>query len=124
VFHDGYATAEARLRSAEAFLFEVWHDIESTQSAGKAPSVRQETLNRLALSNATWSVHAVADFVYRSAGTMAMREGVIQRLYRDVQAGIQHVSSSPVIRQSCGRELAGLADGEQWVHFRLTRPDG
>jgi indole-3-acetate monooxygenase len=122
VFHDGYATAEARLRSAEAFLFDVWRDIENTQSAGEAPSVRQETLNRLALNNATWSVHAVADFVYRSAGTMAMRDGVIQRLFRDVQAGIQHVSSSPAIRQLCGRELAGLADGEQWIHFRLARP--
>jgi alkylation response protein AidB-like acyl-CoA dehydrogenase len=124
VFHDGYATAEARLRSAEAFLFEVWQDIEDTQSAGKGPSVRQETLNRLALNNATWSVHAVAELVYRSAGTMAMRDGVIQRLFRDVQAGVQHVSSAPVIRQSCGRELAGLADGEQWSHFRLTRPGG
>jgi indole-3-acetate monooxygenase len=124
VFHDGYATAEARLRSAEAFLLEVWHDIENAQSAGKGPSVRQETLNRLALDNATWSVHAVAEFAYRSAGTMAMRDGLLQRLFRDVQAGIQHVSSSPVIRQSCGRELAGLAGGEHWSHFRLTRPDG
>ncbi|MCI2416372.1 acyl-CoA dehydrogenase [Saccharopolyspora sp. K220] len=123
-FHGEYATAEATLRSAEALLFDAWRDIERTQDRGDHPSVRQETLNRLALNNATWSMQAVAEFAYRSAGTIALRSGVIQRLFRDVHAGTQHISSSATIRQSCGRELAGLAEKERWVHFRLVREDG
>ncbi|MGP4016270.1 acyl-CoA dehydrogenase [Saccharopolyspora sp. 5N708] len=123
-FHGEYASAEATLRSAEAFLFDAWRSIEAAQDRGDQPSVREETLNRLALNNATWSMQEVAEFVYRSAGSVALRSGVIQRLFRDVHAGTQHISSSATIRQSCGRELAGLADQERWVHFRLVRDEG
>jgi alkylation response protein AidB-like acyl-CoA dehydrogenase len=122
-FHGRYASAEATLRCAEAFLLDTWRDIEHTQRGGELPSVRQETLNRLALNNVTWSLRSIAEFCYESAGTLALRSGVIQRLFRDVHAGIQHISSAPAILQSCGRELAGLAANEQWVHFRLTGAD-
>jgi indole-3-acetate monooxygenase len=43
----------------------------------------------------------------------------VQRLFRDVHGGTQHVSSSPLIMQSAGRELAGLEEGKRWVHFSL-----
>lgn len=118
-FHEQYANAELRLRSAHALLYEVWEEIEGVLEAGDEVSVRLETINRAALCNATWALDDVAGFVYRSAGTEALRDGTIQRLYRDVHGGTQHISSSPTILQSAGRQLAGLAEGERWVHFRL-----
>lgn len=119
-FHEQFANAELRLRSAHALLYTVWEEIEEVLSGGDRMSVRQETLNRAALCNATEALDEIAGFVYRSAGSDALRQGVIQRLYRDVHGGTQHISSSPVILQSAGRQLAGLAEGQKWVHFQLV----
>jgi indole-3-acetate monooxygenase len=118
-FHEQYAGAEVRLRAAAALLYEVWEEIESTLADGDRIPLRLETLNRVALNNATWSTHEVAQFVYKSSGSEALRDGTIQRLFRDVHGGTQHISSAPVILQSAGRELAGLAEGQRWVHFSL-----
>ncbi|MDO9396028.1 MAG: acyl-CoA dehydrogenase family protein [Herbiconiux sp.] len=119
-FHEQYARAELRLRSAEALLYGTWAEIEAVLARGDRMSVRLETLNRAALCNATDALDDVAGFVYRSAGSEALRPGVIQRLYRDVHGGTQHISSSPVVLQSAGRQLAGLAEGQKWVHFQLV----
>ena len=72
-----------------------------------------------ALNNATWSVHEIAQFVYTTSGSSALRNGTVQRLFRDVHGGTQHISSSPMILRAAGRELAGLAEGQRWVHFSL-----
>jgi hypothetical protein len=69
---------------------------------------------RLALTNATRSLQEIASFVYLAGGTTSLRAGKIQQLFRDVHAGTQHVTSSPVVIRACGRELAGLAPGEVW----------
>lgn len=118
-FHEQFATAELRLRSAQALLYGVWEEIEAVLAGGERMSVRLETLNRAALCNATEALDEIAGFVYRSAGSEALRPGIIQRLYRDVHGGTQHISSSPIILQSAGRQLAGLAEGQKWVHFQL-----
>lgn len=118
-FHEQYATAELRLRSAQALLYDVWEEIEGVLAGGDRMSVRLETLNRAALCNATEALDEISVFVYRSAGSEALRPGIIQRLFRDVHGGTQHISSSPIILQSAGRQLAGLAEGQKWVHFQL-----
>ena len=68
---------------------------------------------RLAMAHVTWSCHDVAEFVYKSAGTVALRAGTIQRLFRDMHAGTQHVTSAPPVFRDAGRELAGLADRQE-----------
>jgi alkylation response protein AidB-like acyl-CoA dehydrogenase len=118
-FHEQFASAEIAHRAAKAFLYEVWEQIESTLARGEKVSLRLETLNRAALNNATWSLNDIAAFVYKFSGTDALRPGVIQRFFRDVHGATQHISSSPLIKQAAGRELAGLAEGEKWVHFQL-----
>jgi alkylation response protein AidB-like acyl-CoA dehydrogenase len=119
-FHESFAEAEVRLRAARALVFETWADIEETLDAGEPCTVRQDTLNRLALNNVTWSVHAVAQFVYAAAGTTALRAGAIQRYFRDLHAGTQHITSASAVKQACGRELAGLAEGKRWVFLDLA----
>jgi alkylation response protein AidB-like acyl-CoA dehydrogenase len=118
-FLGGFARAEATYRAARAFVEQTWVDVEATLDRGEPLSVRQHTLIRLALNHVTWSVHDVCLFVYKNAGTTALRAGTIQRLFRDMHAGTQHVTSAPPVLQACGRELAGLADGQRWVFLGL-----
>ena len=101
-------------------MFESWADAARTLERGDPLSVRQHTLIRLAMANVTWSAHAVAQFVYASAGTTALRAGTIQRLFRDMNAGTQHVTSSPPVYKAMGRELAGLAPGLSWRFLDLV----
>jgi alkylation response protein AidB-like acyl-CoA dehydrogenase len=119
-FQQGYAQAEAGFRAARAFVIEAWTDVSKSLYAGDGISVRQHTLVRLALTNITKALHEVADFVYLAGGTTALRHGTIQRLYRDVHAGTQHVTSSPAVWQTCGRELMGVAQGQQWQFLDLV----
>ena len=67
-----------------------------------------------------WSAQEVAAFVYKSAGTTALRAGTIQRLFRDMHAGTQHVTSAPPVFRALGRELSGLATGKKWLFLDLV----
>jgi len=114
-----YANAELKLRAAHSLLYDVWEEIEAELDKGNPLTTRLETLNRAALCNATWRLDEIAGFVFASGGSGSLRSGTVQRLYRDVHGGTQHISSSPMILQSAGKELAGLAEGKKWVHFFL-----
>jgi hypothetical protein len=94
--------------------------VSDSLAAGRPLTTRQNTLMRLAMANATWSSHEVADYVYKSAGTVALRAGTIQRLFRDMHAGTQHVTSAPPVFRCAGRELAGLATGKKWLFLDLV----
>jgi alkylation response protein AidB-like acyl-CoA dehydrogenase len=119
-FQEQYGKAEGTYRSARAFIFETWNDVKQTLDAGDRLSVRQHTLIRLALAHATWSAQEVAAFVYKSAGTAALRAGTLQRLFRDMHAGTQHVTSAPPVFRAIGRELVGLAGGHRWQFLDLV----
>jgi alkylation response protein AidB-like acyl-CoA dehydrogenase len=121
-FQEDYARAEATYRAARALVFETWNDVWETLERGDELSTRQRTLMRLSLTNLTWSVQEVGMFVYTAAGTTALRAGTIQRFFRDLHAGTQHVTSAPPVIQTCGRELAGLAEGKTWVFLELVDP--
>jgi indole-3-acetate monooxygenase len=119
-FHEAYAKAEATYRSARALVFETWRDVSDALAAGTPLTLRQNTLMRLAMANATWACHEVSEFVYKSAGTVALRSGTIQRLFRDMHAGTQHITSAPGVFRGTGRELAGLASGKKWLFLDLV----
>src|SRR5262249_54066178 len=119
-FQEAYAKAEMAYRSARALVYETWADITHTLERGEKLSLRQSTLIRLALANITWSAQEVAAFVYKTAGTIAMRAGKLQRFFRDMHAGVQHVTSAPGVIRAAGRELAGLAPNTRWVLVDLV----
>jgi indole-3-acetate monooxygenase len=121
-FHEKYAAAEGRLRSARAYIFEVWGDLEDTIARGERPSTRQRTLTWHALQNATWSVQEIGSWVYLASGTTGLRAGRLQQIFRDLHAGTQHITSAPMVVRATGRELAGLAEGQEWVGLELTDP--
>jgi alkylation response protein AidB-like acyl-CoA dehydrogenase len=121
-FYAEFARAEAAVRSARSFLMDVWADNEESLAAGEKLSVDQETSSRLALYNATWSAHDACMMVYKWAGTSALREGDIQRFFRDMHAGTQHITSGPAVLQSAGRMLSGLAPDYAWSFGSLIPP--
>jgi alkylation response protein AidB-like acyl-CoA dehydrogenase len=121
-FHEQYAKAEGKYRAARALVREAWSDVSASIEAGTPLTVRQHTLIRLALANITWSCHEVADFAYTAAGTVALRAGTLQRLFRDMHAGTQHITSAPPVIRNAGRELAGVAGGKNWLFLDLVDP--
>jgi indole-3-acetate monooxygenase len=119
-FHEQYAKAEGTYRAARALVQEAWGDAGAALEAGTALTVRQHTLLRLALANITWACHEVAEFAYTAAGTVALRSGTMQRLFRDMHAGTQHITSAPPVIRCTGRELAGLAPNKKWLFLDLV----
>ncbi len=118
-FHEQYAKAEAAYRAARALVYESWASVQASLDRGDPLTTRQHTMIRLAMANITWTCKDVADFVYKSAGTLATRAGTLQRLFRDMQTGTQHITSGPGVFRAAGRELAGLADGKRWLFLDL-----
>ncbi|TDD88081.1 hypothetical protein E1202_14935 [Saccharopolyspora karakumensis] len=55
-------------------------------------------------------------------GTAALRRSVLQRFFRDLHRGTQHVTSVPGVLQNCGTLLAGLSDGH-WQFLDLVESD-
>ena len=122
-FQMGFADAEAKYRAARAFVFEAWRDAWTTLQTDEQLSTRQATLLRVALSHVTWTVNEVSEFAYRNGGTTALRDGTMQRLFRDVHAGTQHITSAPGVIKAAGKELAGLAPDSSWVFLDIVGPD-
>jgi alkylation response protein AidB-like acyl-CoA dehydrogenase len=119
-FHEQYAKAEAAYRAARALVQEAWSSVKDALDRGDELTIRQQTLIRLAMGHITWCGKDIADFVYKSAGTVAMRSGTLQRLYRDMQTGTSHITSAPPTFRAAGRELAGLAEGKKWLFLDLV----
>lgn len=113
-FQQGYAKAEGTYRAARALVYETWNDVQETLQRGNEISTRQHSLIRLAMSHVTWASHEVVSFVYKNSGTNALRAGTIQRLFRDMHAGTQHLVASPPVLGSIGRELVGLPEDGHW----------
>ena len=47
-------------------------------------------------------------FARRAGGGVALRPSVIQRCYRDIHTGTQHLLLSDQIFQECGRVMLGM----------------
>jgi alkylation response protein AidB-like acyl-CoA dehydrogenase len=121
-FLEQYAKAEGTYRSARALVYEVWGEMSQLMERGERPSVRLQSLVRLAMAHVQWASHDVAMFVYGAAGTTGLRAGTIQRLFRDMHAGTQHLIASPPVFRALGRELAGLAPKASWRFVDLIEP--
>jgi alkylation response protein AidB-like acyl-CoA dehydrogenase len=119
-FAEGYGHAEAIYRAARALVFETWRDVTDTLDRGERLSLEQDTLIRLGTVHVTRAAQEVSRFVYASSGTTGLRAGDIQRYFRDMHAGSQHVIPSAPILQRLGRQLAGLEEGKVWQFLELV----
>jgi alkylation response protein AidB-like acyl-CoA dehydrogenase len=119
-FQAAYGENEAKWHAARALVYESWAEVAKTIEAGEKLTHDQRTKVRLALYNATWTAEAIANSVYKSGGTAALRSGALQQFFRDMHAGTQHVTSGPQVIEGAGRALAGLAPDHAWVYMNLV----
>lgn len=102
------AEAEASLRAARAFLFEVLDEAWTVAQSG-ALTTEVRALVRLAATHATWrSAHAV-DLVYQAAGGTSIYDASpLSRCFRDVHVATQHLMVAEPTLEVVGRVLLGL----------------
>jgi len=115
-----FGRAEARVRAARAFLFEVWRDVEKAIEAGKSVSTRQISLVHLAKSEVHEAGVDACQFVYRAAGGASLRKGVMQRVYREMLTAANHFTISPGIVGAAGRDLGGVWNDREWRFYDLV----
>jgi alkylation response protein AidB-like acyl-CoA dehydrogenase len=110
VIQSQLAQAEARLRSARAFLLsglgEIWDEVGKTGEL----TLQQNTIIRLA---ATWAIHQarqVVDTLYHSAGATAIFDNrPFERRFRDMHTATQQAQGRQAHYETIGAVLFGLA---------------
>lgn len=104
-----FARAEARLRSARAFLLDevgaAWDDVRSDGST----SVDRRIAMRLAATHAASSAAGAADSAFTLAGGTAVYDSsVLGRCLRDAHVVTQHIQTAPKLDQKIGALLLGV----------------
>ena len=101
-----FGRAEARVRAARAFLFEVWRDVEASIEGGNRVSTREISLIHLAKSEVHEAgVDACHSSIARPAA-LRLRRGVMQRIYREMLTAANHFTINPNIVGAAGRTSA------------------
>jgi alkylation response protein AidB-like acyl-CoA dehydrogenase len=117
-FKQSYAEAEAKFRSAQAFAYDAWQKLDNTFAQGHKATLEQIALIRMAMRHLHDIISDVSTFAHRIARGLSLRPSILQRCYRDIHTGTQHIFLADEIVQECGRVLLGGAppDGE-WMIF-------
>jgi alkylation response protein AidB-like acyl-CoA dehydrogenase len=103
------AEAEARLRSARAFVFEAVNDVWAATCAGRVATAEEQALVRLACSHCCAEAVRAVEIVYAQAGiTASSPRSPLERAIRDVRVVPQHVMVAPAAIAAAGRVLLGL----------------
>jgi alkylation response protein AidB-like acyl-CoA dehydrogenase len=92
LFQYDYAFHDAALLSARAFVFDVFGTAETTVESGADPTMLELQRLRQATTYATKVAADAVRFAYLWAGSDALRSpSALQRCFRDIHAGTQHV---------------------------------
>jgi alkylation response protein AidB-like acyl-CoA dehydrogenase len=123
-FLEGFGRAEAQYRSARAFVFETWAEIEGKIIAGRDITTRDISLSHVSLNHMMWTSAAVTDFAYNAAGGASLRDGALQRCFRDIHAATQHARVSGGYLREAGREFLGTVPNPVWERMQVVpKPD-
>lgn len=104
-FLTGLATIESRYRATAAWIREAFTDAEAGLEDGAEVDQVKVNLARQATVFGTQECADVAREAYLLAGTTALRDGALQRGFRDLHAGTQHFFASPAATLDVGRDL-------------------
>jgi alkylation response protein AidB-like acyl-CoA dehydrogenase len=103
------ARAEATLRSARSYLFEVIAAAQQDAAGGNAIPVERRRDIRLATTHATHAAAGVVQRMYLLAGGSAVfLSSPLQRCLRDVNVATQHMMVSEATFELAGRVFLGL----------------
>lgn len=106
-FQEKYAEAEAQYRAARALVYSAWNDLDESLLKEIPPTNEQLALIKLAFRYSHDVMSSVTTFAYKGGGGIALRTSPLQRCYRDLHAGVQHILLSDQIVQDCGKILMG-----------------
>jgi indole-3-acetate monooxygenase len=102
------AEAEALVRSARAFLYEVLADMWRTQSTGQHPSEAQLVVRELAVVNAVQASARAVSLMYDTAGSDAVyATSKLQVCFRDIHVITQHFAGSTNRYEQLGQHFLG-----------------
>ncbi|HEX7444593.1 MAG TPA: acyl-CoA dehydrogenase family protein [Acidimicrobiales bacterium] len=89
--HD-FALRDGAMRSARAYVYESFAEAEAAVLADGMASLEQQQRLRQCTTYATRVAADAADFAYTWAGSSGLRNpSVVQRCFRDIHAGTQHL---------------------------------
>lgn len=79
------------------------------------------TMVKLTLRHVHDVVSETATFAHRAARGASLHNTVMQRCYRDIHAGTQHILMADQIVEECGRALLGITDpAAGWTVFGVN----
>ncbi len=106
------ARAEAILRSARAFMYEVMDEIWEKATRGDDITSRDRAVVRMACAHAALESIRATDIAFTLGGGTAIYEtSVLQRCMRDVHTAAQHVQLASPNYEPAGRAMLGLDVG-------------
>jgi alkylation response protein AidB-like acyl-CoA dehydrogenase len=109
-FLQSLGTLESRFRAAEAWVREAFARVENTVVETGRIDLVQNNEVRQATVHVTQEGADIVRQAYLLAGTTALRQGPLQRCFRDIHAGSQHFFASPASTLDFARDL--MAGGE------------
>jgi alkylation response protein AidB-like acyl-CoA dehydrogenase len=116
-----FAGNEAKFRAARALAYETWRGVSETCAAGGKPTQQQMTMIKLTLRHVHDVISDVATFAHRQARGASLHNTVMQRTYRDIHSGTQHILMADQIVEECGRALLGLTRPDaEWTVFGVA----
>lgn len=116
-----FAQAEAKFRAARALVYETWRGVSEACARGQRPSLEQMTMIKLALRHVHDVISEVSTFAHRAARGASLHNTVMQRFYRDIHSGTQHILMADQIVEEAGRALLGLpGPNAQWTVFGVV----
>ena len=96
---------ESRFHAATSWVFETFERMESRAAEIEMVDPEFVTLVRQSTVHITEEAAAIVREVYLLAGTTSLREGPIQRCFRDIHAASQHFFASPASTLDYARGL-------------------
>ena len=123
-FYAEFARHYSHVRGTGALLREIWGDVNDNLANDTKPGTELQTMMRLAAALSTRTVLEISHLAHRFAGGNVMRDGVLQRFFRDGHAGTQHRGTAHLVTQQCGELLSGtLPEGTHWGFYDLVIPE-
>jgi alkylation response protein AidB-like acyl-CoA dehydrogenase len=108
VIQNGLAQAEAKLRSARAFLLEVLEEAWEAAAGRGHLALDEKVMIRLATTSAIHRAKEVAEWAYHEAGATAIFEDQpFERRMRDIHASGQQVQGRTAHLELCGQHFLG-----------------
>jgi len=117
-FKQKFAEAEAKYRAARAFVYDAWGAVDEAYANGREASVQELACIRMAMKHLHGVISENATFAHIASRGVSLRPGLLQRCYRDVHGGTQHILLADEIFQECGRVMLGaIGKDARWTMF-------